>query len=791
VQPIHEPVLIDELGRSPCELIGFSIEGPAPLGAVHIPARRGLNVLYGLNGAGKTTVLEAIGAALTGISPGERSIDMIHLRITDPLARADEGLSGRLFEVLAESFRGWWSQKSMKRFFESRFDGSGEREENRPPPTRHVLERSPQRLIAAHLELFHGCSDPKWAEVIEAVARQAVFSLQPCGERSSAGSRGVRSSPRPGPRWQVFLSFMLGPETRLIESLVEEAVRLFVEEAAGVSGDADGNGATRETESALETELGGSDVPPIGVSFDHFGPLEEEYVGSLPACFRSADLFGELARGAGRRPAQFPYCAFYLGELGVAEGECLDGASVLLEEPADGSDVNDATLTQLIEPSSIERHFFVDRYSVLLASEQDEFVIAPTYLDEMRRLSERASSIVAGLLDDAPALRCEFRPPNDWLYSKPLRWLAADWPSLQEVPLEDLSEAQRRWAGYAVSAALAEDAADAEDTNSSDEEPCADSPTIDFAIFDEPERNLHRRAEETVARGLEELAGSGRRCIYVASHSPAFLRAGPNRHLFHVYRAAGGRTAIAEVDDILALAAEDQLGLCTEDVLSLIRVFLIVEGDHDVAVLDAVIGDSLREARTRMIPLGGTHNAMSIIDSRFLLEMTDATVVVAFDAIRRNLAKLWERARAASGDEADAADTRQAQSEMQRIAQGDRNRKGPALAEKRMLASLLLEALKSGQADRIAVATLRRPDIIEYLPAEAFVPGSTWPVLTSEWKKARSDNRGLDFKTFLRIEKGGKISTKRLGEVADSLDEIPADFIGLLETCRRAGVHTR
>lgn len=42
------------------EIIGISLFGPPPLGAIHIPWTSGINVLYGRNGVGKTRILEAL-----------------------------------------------------------------------------------------------------------------------------------------------------------------------------------------------------------------------------------------------------------------------------------------------------------------------------------------------------------------------------------------------------------------------------------------------------------------------------------------------------------------------------------------------------------------------------------------------------------------------------------------------------------------------------------------------------------------------------------------------------------
>lgn len=52
------------------EIYGVSVFGTGPVaGAVHVPFDRPITALYGLNGAGKTRLLEGIKGALTGVRP--------------------------------------------------------------------------------------------------------------------------------------------------------------------------------------------------------------------------------------------------------------------------------------------------------------------------------------------------------------------------------------------------------------------------------------------------------------------------------------------------------------------------------------------------------------------------------------------------------------------------------------------------------------------------------------------------------------------------------------------------
>ena len=65
-------------------LLGATIDGPPPLGRVHVPLGEGLTVLFGMNGAGKTRLIRALRGALLGVDPGPDRDAVLHFRIHDP-----------------------------------------------------------------------------------------------------------------------------------------------------------------------------------------------------------------------------------------------------------------------------------------------------------------------------------------------------------------------------------------------------------------------------------------------------------------------------------------------------------------------------------------------------------------------------------------------------------------------------------------------------------------------------------------------------------------------------------
>jgi energy-coupling factor transporter ATP-binding protein EcfA2 len=111
-----------------------------------------------------------------------------------------------------------------------------------------------------------------------------------------------------------------------------------------------------------------------------------------------------------------------------------------------------------------------------------------------------------------------------------------------------------------------------------------------LVLLDEPERGLHRSAEIRIGDFIAKLQKTGSR-VLVASHSPALLNDARLARV-HVQRDdITGKSRLNPLwlpvsgDKVFRRFAAEQLGLTTADILQLIRVFVIVEGQHDRAVI--------------------------------------------------------------------------------------------------------------------------------------------------------------------------------------------------------------
>lgn len=387
----------------------------------------------------------------------------------------------------------------------------------------------------------------------------------------------------------------------------------------------------------------------------------------------------------------------------------------------------------------------------------DEFGILDVLTSDWSRA---ASQTCARLLNDCPALELTVGDPLDWevlLFGRGPRWRARDRWSQEAVRLDQLSRAERRWADMAIQMTVDTLGGVAERESA-------------VVLLDEPELALHRRAERHLVAGLRWFAEQVNGHVLVATHSPTLL-GDEETTAIHVRRDDRGLAVcepIGSLGAFLDVAAESG-GLDRTDIVQLTRTFLLVEGAHDKAVLEAVIGDELSDGAIEILKLDGAKNLPQVLSSGLLLRATDARIVVVLDNVDQQSIDTWSEAK----KRATAGDSQGALTKLSSLAEAK-------ALEVQMLYELAREAITSHSIDRLTAVGMSKPDIIEYLPPDALgLGGSSWDELKKDWRASAVK----DFKKFLR-GRGAKISVSSLKQAAATLDTVPSDFIELLETCR-------
>lgn len=159
-------------------------------------------------------------------------------------------------------------------------------------------------------------------------------------------------------------------------------------------------------------------------------------------------------------------------------------------------------------------------------------------------------------------------------------------------------------------------------------------------IADEPDQGLHLAAGKSIAQALRD---TGRTCL-IASHSPGVLRdSGVN--LLHVSRGPGGETLVEPMtrsDDPMSSAIS--LGLDPVDLLPNVRVAVFVEGEHDFEVLRSYLefrSESQNRRRSvqhvKIFANRGINQMVNAIDACVLLDYMDCDIVVVADRVRSDL----------------------------------------------------------------------------------------------------------------------------------------------------------
>ena len=297
-----------------------------------------------------------------------------------------------------------------------------------------------------------------------------------------------------------------------------------------------------------------------------------------------------------------------------------------------------------------------------------------------------------------------------------------------------------------------------------------------MALIDEPEQALHPTAVRHLVGGLNSLAATSLGPVFVATHSPMLID-DLDSTLVHIHRntSTGLATGVPLEEAFRAGLGEaaDTLGLTAAAVLQQIRLFLIVEGQRDVEMLRGFFGDEFDANRILVLPMHGTGNLSSVIDSKLIFDYTSASLLVAIDNLRLpSLMPAWEQAR----DEAKTGGGAKARRLLEKLSNLSR--------EEKAVVEFMKRALVPGRQDRIRVHPLSEPDGIYYLPPGNFVSGaSSWNPIRAEYeatRKRRSAGGYEDMKTWLRREKGSNTSVTAFGKAARSMEDAIPDELGRL-----------
>jgi energy-coupling factor transporter ATP-binding protein EcfA2 len=654
--------------------------GPPPLGVVHVPLgdHEYLRVLYGANGAGKSTVLAALHDALSGVARGDALYLNVEVR-ENPL-----GWDASLLRDLSKAARAAVLSRPAGGNVEVNYLAG-------LVPADEVDLEDVAALAGLVDQLRHDLfllidDQPELAPLVSG-PQSLQLSMRAVGTRERpAWDLYVAAVPAPGGEWA-------------------ERIRGF---------------APSVSEAMLSTFR--------AIKFDEIEAL-------TPQAAWSFWVWRLLVRRPEAPPDWVPVPLLRFGRLDRTP----DHIAVLFP---DGDPVAAAagSLRALSETRSFARWV------------GDDLELNPDLLEEMEMMSSSATSIITHLLGQHFEVEIAFTDPATWHSSPTLEWLHVDRARNLKVSLHNLSAAQRRWAAIGIDIATARHG--------------LDLPVV--LILDEPERSLHPAAVEQLAESLKDSYGhdlANENVLVspvVATHAPAFLNSADIR--FHVVRRSDGTIDLRAIEFDSLDRPEDlaaELGCTVADLLNMVTRWVIVEGEHDAALVKTVFATTLRERRWQVFAMRGARNAAAAVNSRFLLDFSRADICIVLDHIGDTAMELWFAAHSAGLEGRTSEATRL----LEQLADHPGN-------EIRYLSEAAKEALGRNQLHRIRAVGLEKPDILAYLdPADLGLLAS-WEDLRREFARThRGPKSGSDWKKWLR-DRGAKINTGSIERAARRMQHL-------------------
>lgn len=393
------PVNLQPLTMIDARILGYTLLNSGPIDRVYLEHAPGLSVLYGLNGAGKSSVLRSLERGLSGIEGGA----LVHLQVFEPFAECGEDPVNMSFQLLDAGCEA----------IELAAGDTRVREPWQPAewrlPTEYaqayatagdyfrkllILGEAVQGILDWDLR-SDGGSDGDLAALAADIAEAGVFTLTPVGTESD-------------PSWRVDIGARPGDGSHLVDEMLR---------------------------AHLSTDSPGSSD---GANLDVDGVEEVLLRSATPGSSLQSETIGDDIRAGVEHPHWAPYPIAYFGELGV--NSLIWPPAVLVA----ATDVDDASKRHLIRPTD-------DWDGLFEAVVDDQYDIRPQVVERITELNEAVNTVLALLVDDPPVVSLALEHPNRWLDgTSPFRWVASDRESLTEVPITSLSDFQYRWTLFAL-----------------------------------------------------------------------------------------------------------------------------------------------------------------------------------------------------------------------------------------------------------------------------------------------------------------------------------------------------
>jgi energy-coupling factor transporter ATP-binding protein EcfA2 len=280
-----------------------------------------------------------------------------------------------------------------------------------------------------------------------------------------------------------------------------------------------------------------------------------------------------------------------------------------------------------------------------------------------------------------------------------------------------------------------------------------------WVVIDEPEAGLHRSAEADLARTLSSPSWNRGSVVVVATHSPEFLDL-PNAHVLHVDNGAVKELSEVDRDDLVSL------GLRPGDLLTQIRIFLLVEGEHERIIFENLFSEELRRAGCKIIVARGGRNMKDVFESQMIFSFSDAKVLCLLDNIdAKAINSIWEESKKI----AEQGKLNEAGQYIRTSIPGTRS------SENVFLSQFLTLALTNGQYERVEVGGLSKSDIVLYFEPTNFGIKKSWEELL-----AIHSVSDPSFKEWATKKYGADFTVQAIDRASRAVETLPEEFGNLM-----------
>jgi hypothetical protein len=386
------------------------------------------------------------------------------------------------------------------------------------------------------------------------------------------------------------------------------------------------------------------------------------------------------------------------------------------------------------------------------------------FVGERQEVLQKALTFIAKELPDELAITdLRIKLESDlglWIFDKPGVLEAYDERSETWIPVGSTSNATQKIIGMALKIHA--------DIRSTSE--------VVIAVGDEVDRGLHTLA----INGLYKMLSNSVRTCFVATHSSVALSAKLGERL-HVHRGANGAVLVSPVSnsDFLSTSASN-FGVRVNELIGMIDLVIAVEGLHDKLVLEHFIrlDERLSGSNILIISMTGVNNATNLIDANFLLSFTDLRILtVADNTSKSDLHLTWQATR-------EQLQSGQTSSKLAKVL---RNRADDLRKlrwhEQRCMVELLAAATEGGLLHRLRMSGHIYMDIEMALDPMYFGLDKDWMELEAEFEayKASASSSVRNFKDFLRLVYNVFIDLNSIKVALSMTQEIPEGIRSVID----------